>query len=137
LEEIVMSIRPLACATLALALGACAPGMEAAADGDARASSPRQCFQASVVRNFSADGPGAVYVRANDNTVYELNTGGCPGLDFTSSLVMTSDPPIGDRLCVGDYARVTVPGSAAVCRARVSKALTAEDVAALPDRVRP
>jgi hypothetical protein len=137
LEEIVMSIRPFACAALVLSLGACAPGMEAAADGDARASSPRQCFQGSLVRNFRADGPGAVYVRANDNTVYELNTGGCPGVDFTNALGITSDTPIGNRLCVGDHARVTVPGSAAVCRARVSKALTAEEVAALPDRVRP
>lgn len=132
-----MSIHPLVCASLVLALGACAPGMESATDGDARASSPRQCFQASLVRNFRADGTGVVYVRANDNTVYELNTGGCRGLDFTSSLVMTSDPPVGDRLCVGDHARVTVPGSAAVCRARVSKALTAEEVAALPGNVRP
>lgn len=133
-----MSIHPLACAAaLVLALGACAPGMETAGDGEAQAPSPRQCFQGSLVRNFRADGVGVVYVRANDNTVYELNTGGCPGLDFTNVLGLTSEVPVGDRLCVGDYARVTVPGSAGVCRARISKALTAEEVAALPGAVRP
>lgn len=132
-----MSIHPLVCAGLVLALGACAPGMETAQGDGARASGPRQCFQGSMVRNFRPDGSGVVYVRANDNTVYEMNTGGCPGLDFTNSLVLTSDPPVGDRLCVGDYARVSVPGSAGVCRARVSRALTAEEVAALPSSNRP
>ena len=111
--------------------------METAQGDGARASGPRQCFQGSMVRNFRPDGSGVVYVRANDNTVYEMNTGGCPGLDFTNSLVLTSDPPVGDRLCVGDYARVSVPGSAGVCRARVSRALTAEEVAALPSSNRP
>jgi hypothetical protein len=134
LKEIVMSIRPLVRASLVLALGACAPGMETG-DG-ARASGPRQCFQGSLVRNFRSDGGATVYVRANDNTVYEMNTGGCSALDFTNSLVLTSGTPIGDRLCVGDDARISVPG-AGVCRARVSRALTAEEVAALPSPNRP
>jgi hypothetical protein len=137
LKEIVMSIHPLVCASLLLALGACAPGMETAGGDGAQAPGPRQCFQGSLVRNFRSDGGGAVYVRANDNTVYEMNTGGCPSLDFTNSLVLTSGPPIGDRLCVGDDARISVPGSAGVCRARVSRALTAEEVAALPSPNRP
>ncbi|MDP1913233.1 DUF6491 family protein [Brevundimonas sp.] len=132
-----MHIRPHVSVGLVLALGACAPAMETTGADGARTAGPRQCFQASVIRNFRADGPGVVYVRANDNIVYEVSTGGCPGLDFTNSMAMTADTPVGDRLCVGDYARISVPGSAGVCRARISRALTAEEVAAMPRQNRP
>ena len=132
-----MTVHPFLYLSAALVLGACAPGLESVGGQDASASSPRQCFTGSRVRNFRSDGSSQVYVRANDNTVYEMNTGGCPGLDVTSTLVLTSDSPIGDQLCVGEYARITVPGSTNICRARVSRALTAEEVASLPRSSRP
>jgi hypothetical protein len=44
------------------------------------------------------------------------------------------------RLCTDDWARIVVPGSTSqtsVCRVRVSRKLTAEEIAALPPRHRP
>lgn len=136
-----MTVRSTLPALLVLAVAGCAPDLEGAdgpaiqADGGAR-----QCFSTSQVRNFRADGIAAVYLRAN-NTVYEVNAaGGCPDLDFTSSLAITSDLPSagGSRLCVGDSARIMVPGAmGGACRVRVTRALTAEEVAALPSHNRP
>lgn len=138
-----MDTRSLACIATALTLSACAPFMptdstDAAAD---TAGGGRQCFYANQVRNFRSAGITTVYLRANDNSVYEVNgAGGCRDLDFTNSLVITSDlPGLNERLCVGDSARITVPGAGAagMCRVRISRALTAEQVAALPSAQRP
>lgn len=127
-------------ALLVLSLAACAPGLESGDAGASADSRARQCFSTSQVRNFRADGISTVYLRAND-TVYEVNAaGGCPDLDFTSSLAITSDLPSagGSRLCVGDSARIMTPGAmGGACRVRVTRALTAEEVAALPSRDRP
>lgn len=139
-----MAVRALVCTTLALALSACAPGMEtASSDGGAdSAGGNRQCFYANQVRNFRSAGIATVYLRANDGAVYEVSgAGGCRDLDFTNSLVITSDlgGGLNDRLCVGDSARITVPGAGAagMCRVRISRALTTEQVAALPSAQRP
>ena len=46
----------------------------------------------------------------------------------------------GSRLCKDDWARLVVPGSttpASVCRVRISKRLTTEEVAALPSSYKP
>ena len=47
---------------------------------------------------------------------------------------------VSSRLCTDDWARIVVPGSTSqtsVCRVRVSRKLTAEEIAALPPRHRP
>ncbi len=133
-----------------LALGAvlaasCAPTADTGMDGDrAEARRPeRQCFSPEQVRNFRTGRPGQLYVRVMRNDVYELNSsGGCTDLDFAQRVAITADGAgmAGGRLCTGDWARITLPGSTSplsTCRARVDRVLTAEEVAALPDAHRP
>lgn len=132
-----------AAAGILVLLGGCAPtadGAMAAGDPPAR---PRQCFSTTQVNNFRQGRPDQVFLRVGRSDVYELNAaGGCPDLDFANQLAIVPDMggAIGTRLCSGDWARVIVPGSAAenrVCRVRVSRALTSEEIAALPSRNRP
>lgn len=136
-----MSARPLVCAALALAVSACAPAIETSSADGAAASGARQCFYANQVRNFRSAGMTTVYLRGSDNAVYEVNAaGGCRDLDFTTSLAITSDTAgaVSERLCVGDSARIIVPNSMqGACRVRISRQLTAEEVAALPSTQRP
>ena len=124
-------------------LSACAPMPPPdpdMADGSARPL--RQCFNVEQVRNFRQGDTGQVFVRANRD-VYELNSsGGCTDLDFAYRLAIVPDVGGlgGGRVCTGDWARIIVPGatrSVSTCRARVSRVLTAEQVAALPSRFRP
>jgi len=130
-------------ATVALA-ASCAPVDGAGAPGDSAAARPeRQCFSPEQVRNFRQGRPGQLYVRVIRNDVYELNSsGGCTDLDFAQRVAITADGAslAGGRICTGDWARITLPGSASpisTCRARVDRVLTAEEVAALPDAHRP
>jgi hypothetical protein len=134
---------PVAAAALAVLTASCAP-TEAGMQGDSAAVRPeRQCFSAEQIRNFRQGRPGQVYVRVVRNDVYELNSsGGCTDLDFAQRLAITPDGAsmAGGRICTGDWARITVPGSTApvsTCRARVDRLLTAEEVAALPSAHRP
>jgi hypothetical protein len=119
----------------------CAPTTDAVGPG-AQSGAERQCFSTEQVRNFRDGEGGQLYIRAQRNMVFELNTsGGCLDLASATSLVITGDPPLGgSRICTGDWARIGVPGSTApsgVCRARVERVLTAEQVAALPAARRP
>ncbi len=124
-------------------LGGCAPTADGAvAAGDPPARS-RQCFSTSQINNFRQGRPDQVFLRVGRSDVYELNAaGGCQDLDFANRLALVPDigGSIGTRLCSDDWARVIVPGSVSdntVCRVRVSRKLTAEEVAALPPRQRP
>ncbi len=128
-------------ATLAVA---CAPTPDMGADGDRAAARPeRQCFSPEQVRNFRQGRPGQLYVRVMRSDVYELNSsGGCTDLDLAQRLAITADGAglAGGRLCTGDWARITLPGSTSpirTCRARVERVLTDEEIAALPDAHRP
>jgi len=131
-------------AVAALLAASCAPTAGTGTDGDRADARPeRQCFSPDQVRNFRQGRMGQLYVRAMRDDVYELNaSGGCTDLDFAQRLAITADGAAlaGGRLCTGDWARITVPGSASslqTCRARVSRVLTAEEVAALPSAQRP
>lgn len=132
---------PAVAAAVALT-ASCAPNADMGAAGVA-AGPEHQCFYADQVRNFRAGGPGQLYIRAMRDQVFELNSsGGCTDLDFTHRLAITPEPAglAGGRICTGDWARITLPASSApvrTCRARVSRMLTAEEVAALPDAHRP
>ena len=133
-----------ALAFAALLVASCAPTAETGAGGErAEARPERQCFSPEQVRNFRAGGPGQLYVRVMRNDVYELNSsGGCTDLDFAQRLAITADGAgmAGGRLCTGDWARISLPGSTSgiqTCRARVTRALTEEEIAALPDAHRP
>ncbi|HYC67074.1 DUF6491 family protein [Brevundimonas sp.] len=137
-------ISSAAVAALAALSASCAPvdGM-GGPDDSAGASPERQCFTPQHVRNFRQGGPGKLYVRSNSNAVFELNTaGGCTDLDFAQRLAITADGVglAGGRVCTGDWARITLPGStsaASTCRARIDRVLTDEEVAALPSAHRP
>lgn len=128
----------------AVMVAACAPTSDAGMDGDSAGARPeRQCFSPEQVRNFRAGRPGQLYVRVTRNDVYELNSsGGCTDLDFAQRLAITADGAglAGGRICTGDWARITLPGSASpisTCRARVDRVLTEDEVAALPSAHRP
>lgn len=124
-------------------LASCAPvadgGMAAGGEAPARA---RQCFNVGQVRNYEQGRPDQVFLRVGRNDVYELTAaGGCPDMDFAQQMALIPDGgTVGSRLCTDDWARVVVPGSntqTTVCRVRISRLLTADEVAALPERHRP
>lgn len=136
------SVPVLATLAVAAAVASCAPvGERAAGPTSASAQTPRQCFSVNQVSNFRQGGPGQVYLRVGRSAVYELSdAGGCTDLDFANRLALVPDGLSGSRLCTDDWARVVVPGSTSptsVCRVRISRQLTAEQVAAIPERQRP
>lgn len=110
------------------------------ADAPARS---RQCFSVRQVTNFRQGEPEQVLLRVGRNDVYELNAaGGCRDLDFANRVAIVPDMSgvAGSRLCTDDWARVIVPGSTSpteVCRVRVSRKLTTEEIEALPGNHRP
>jgi len=132
-----------AVAAAAALTASCAPTGDMAARGADGARPVTQCFNGDQVRNFRAAGPGQLYIRVMRDQVFELNSsGGCTDLDFTHRLAITPEGGAlaGGRICTGDWARITLPGSAAPvqsCRARVSRVLSEAEIAALPDAHRP
>ncbi len=137
----VAGLGPVALVGLIALLAACAPTAETAG-GEAPARA-RQCFSIQQVNNFRQGRPDQVFLRVGRSDVYELNAaGGCGDLDFANRLAITPDigGAAGSRLCTDDWARVIVPGSAtqtSVCRVRVSRKLTDEEIAALPGAYKP
>ncbi|MBA3048797.1 MAG: hypothetical protein KKE42_03285 [Alphaproteobacteria bacterium] len=131
-----------AAAALALALAACAP-VTPGAPVSPSAAPARQCFLPQTVVNFRSDRDTTAYLRAGRGEVYQLQTGGCRGLTASRSLTVTSTSGGGGRLCVGETVGLHTEGPSlqdennSVCAARILKRLTAEEVAALPDRLRP
>lgn len=125
------------------ALTACAPMSDVADGAGGGGASARQCFNVSQVTNFRQGRYSQVFLRVGRSEVYELNAaGGCSDLDFANQLTITPDVggASGARLCVGDWARVHAHGSSqapSACRARVTRKLTDEEIAALPASDRP
>lgn len=123
------------------ALAGCAPVADGGMAGNAPARA-RQCFSISQVDNFAQGRRDQIFLGVGRNDVYELDAaGGCPDMDFAIRLALIPDGgTVGTRLCTDDWARIVVPGSASqtsVCRVRVSRKLTAEEIAALPASHRP
>ena len=140
----IRAIRLLALAALpsALAVAACAPSGEAASSAAADQASPqpqRRCFQTGQVNNFRAD-QQTVYVKVGTRAVYELSAAGaCPDADTAFRIAMVAVDG-GSSLCVGDMVTLVVPDPGATigsCRARIDRQLTDEQIAALPERLRP
>lgn len=122
-------------------LASCAPVADSGMAGDAPPRA-RQCFSVSQVNNYEQGRPDQVFLRVGRSDVYELNAaGGCPDMDFAQRMALIPDGgTVGTRLCTDDWARVVVPGSTSqtsVCRVRISRKLTAEEIAALPASHRP
>jgi len=124
-------------------LTACAPTPNPAVQTAAGVEPARRCFSTLQVQNFRQGRMNEVYLRVGRSDVYRLDAvAGCNDLDFANRLAIVSDfgGAGGDRVCSDDMVRVIVPGStspASVCRARISRQLTTEEVAALPERQRP
>ncbi len=125
----------------ALALASCAPtgvatpGPQAGADRE-----PARCFQPQRVINFREGPDQNLYLRILGGDVFEARSGGCIDLGRSNGLVIEPSSGIGDRLCVGDQARIT-PSSSTFptrpCLARIERSLTEAEIEALPSRSRP
>lgn len=126
-------------AAAAASLSACAP-MEGAPAG-ASSMARNQCFDAATLRNYRAVQGRTLYVRTSRNDVFELQSvGACNDLDGAVGIALIPDGGSISRLCPGDGAEVRVRGGpvpSGPCRVRVTRMLTDEQVAALPDRDRP
>lgn len=121
-------------------LNACAPSTEMADASGGGSQTARQCFDSDRLTNFTVDDTHTVYVEAANRDVYELQiAGGCTQLDSAFGLQITPSTGGSSRLCIGEAAniRAGTTGTTGPCRARVSRMLTPEQVAALPSRLRP
>jgi|TARA_R110002124_G_scaffold125515_2_gene284754 hypothetical protein len=129
----------LAPAVLTLVLAACAPGP--ATDLTGSTGPARACFYQDDVSSFQPGEGRSIYVRAVGADIFELTaTAHCRDLDSADVLAFTPVPGPARRLCVGDHALLSVSTSvspSAPCRVEVTRRLTAEEAAALPDRYRP
>ena len=128
-------------ATAAAALAGCASPQYASTGvaSPATATAPsRQCFWASSVTNFNAVDDRTVYVRAGARRVYELELfGPCPEVDWAQRIALVSR--FGSRVCSGFDATIVAPSSIGPqkCLVRNVRALSPQEVAALPPRARP
>lgn len=136
-----MRVLLIAAASAAISASACAPTTDGmAGHGSTRAET--RCFSSDQVRNFRQGRTGQVFVRAASGDVFEIEAYGCNNLDFAQRLAFLPDSGGigGGRLCTSDSLRIAAPGASSptdVCRARVMRVLTEEDVAALPSHQRP
>lgn len=132
---------------LPLALAACAPSggvssggaVSTAAADQASARPERRCFQNSQINNFRVDRE-TTYIKVGQHSVYQLSAAGaCMDLDSANSIALVSVDG-GSTQCIGDMVTVLAPGAlppTAPCRARIDRQLTADQIAALPARLRP
>ncbi len=128
----------LALSTLVVAgVSGCAPST-GPMEGQTPTARSGFCFDPARVTNFRTD-TDALYVRALGGAVYELNAvSACLDLDGANAIVLTPAFGTSSRLCVGDTAiAASALRSGDPCRVRVNKALTAEELEALPSRLRP
>ena len=125
----------------ALAISACAPSAQVAPEVAAASDAPDRCFRIDDIRNFSAADTTTLYVRTVRDSVYQIDsTGGCWDMDTVLALSITPMRGGFGTACVNDTVNIIVPGSTAGqgrCTGIVRKALTTEEVEALPSRVRP
>ena len=130
----------IAASSAAIAAG-CAPTPDLRTDDGAAVA--QACFRTNAVRNFRQGRTGQVYVRSDRGAVFEISHfGGCTDLHFANQIVLVPQGGGlgGSRACVGDDLRILAPAGgrqADYCHARVTRALTPEEVAALPASHRP
>lgn len=127
--------------TAASLLTACAPAHDGQTVVGAATQAEHQCFDADLIENFAVSNTQTLYVREHRNRVFQLDTAGaCNELDSTFGIALVPGTGSVNRLCTGDWTNVLVRGSTrgtGPCRARVTRMLSEEQVAALPDRDRP
>lgn len=134
--------RSIALLVVLSGVAACAP-TEGAAPGSGIGrpdGGARQCFQPDRITNFTRGETEQIYVKVLGGGVFALRSGGCPDLGNSNALLITPATGVGSQVCVGDSARITVPGTSFgpnQCLARVERSLTEAEVEALPGRQRP
>ena len=130
--------RLLTLLTAALVLNGCAPVEITPQDPSTIGEADRRCFLSQTVVNFRSDNDTTTYVRAGRNGVFELKSGFCRGLSSASSLAFS-----GGQICTGETVDMNVSGRSLtnennnVCRAKLTRHLAPDEVAALPPRLRP
>ncbi|MDQ1154164.1 DUF6491 family protein [Brevundimonas sp. SORGH_AS_0993] len=135
-----MRLVPLALALAAVSAAGCAPVPPSGA-GVARTDRATQCFRVEDIQNFRAASTTDLNIRTYRGQVFKISTGGgCWNLD--NALALSVQPVLGASsfICVGDQVHVAVPNGMpgdGRCRGFVDKALTPEEVAALPKNARP
>lgn len=120
------------------ALAGCAPTGAARTANSNEQASARTCFRTMNVRNFRAEDWQTLYVRTSSQDVFQIQSAGvCK--DLESAIGIELRPLDGfSNLCTGDFATLNVgsPGRS-TCRVQIAKRLSADELAALPSRVRP
>lgn len=118
------------------ALAACAPGPtmdRPTQSAGANASSARACFYADQVRGFRSVNRTSILLDAGRGKTFEAESVGfCQDMDFALALTIRPESTGTSRLCTGDFARLSVRGSAlgsGPCRVRIVKLLTDEEKA--------
>lgn len=138
-------MRTMLIAGTSLALAACAAPIQSndyAMAGEG-ATSQRRCFQPSTARSFRADDERVVYVRSGSSSVFELGiVGTCQGLESAVGISISERYAASRSVCEGDPVELSIVGGPTAlnggrCSARVNRSLSADEIAALPDRVRP
>jgi hypothetical protein len=130
--------RPLFLALLPLlAVSACAPAI-ATDSSTSRADTGRRCAFSDTIQGYTAE-KDTLYLRAGSQ-VYKVETAGfCPDVDTGIALGFRAS--LGSsQICVGDWIEVIAPRTSLAttpCRARVTQALTTDEVKALPKKSRP
>ena len=96
------------------------------------------CLRVDQIHNFRSSGPD-LYVRARVSDVFQFAVTPCPGLDFADGLVFLPDG-VSNKICPGDRARMRAGGGGTfgvTCNATLVRKLTRDEVATLPDSVKP
>ena len=140
-----MRLHLVSALTLTVAVGgmaSCAP-TPSGMGGDG-AAPVRACFYPATVVNFRTSGDNIAYIKAGRSEIYELRAAGfCRGLSGARGITITETAGMGSRACVGDSVNILASSpmlddsTNVPCRAQVARKLTDEEVAALPDRLRP
>lgn len=120
-------------------VGSSAPGNGLRTEADA----PKACFLPQTLINFRSEADTTLYIRAGRNQTFEVATGGCRDLSSAQSIALTQLIGQGGLSCVGDTVDLSIFGTSLAnqepirCRARIVDELSADQIVALPSRLRP
>lgn len=134
-----LPVLSVGCLALSLLAASCAP--TSSADGDASRTAARTCFYPDQIVDFRAGDAQTLYVRTRRDEVIQMKSVGyCRDLETAHVLAISPASGADPRICTGDSAEVatsTAAVSSTSCRVWVERRLTEDQVAALPERLRP
>lgn len=128
----------------ALALAIPSAGAATAQPGQSSAGKPpaqgQQCFRTSAIDNYTAtDDEKTLYIRANGGHYFKVDFADrCIGLAFRDRIVLKTYGA-SNLICqpIDLDLRINDTGMRAICTATSLRALTPEEVAALPKKLKP